>query len=157
MAPSYSRGRDETSRTEADAPLEPAPPNFAYSASKETKTIEPTFGLRGEMDKFHRLKAMYPDASSRELAEFQVFAKAMATHREDGRGSEAAVETIMETLVTTSGGAGTALARTSRTPASATSEMELLRDPGGMRRVVVPTLALIPLVATTDVTATGVG
>ena len=31
---------------------------------------------------------MYPTASTREVSEFQVFAKAMAAHREDGRGSE---------------------------------------------------------------------
>ena len=40
------------------------------------------------MDEFRRLKVMYPTASTRELAEFQVFVKAMAAHREDGRGSE---------------------------------------------------------------------
>ena len=40
------------------------------------------------MDEFHRLKVMYPTASPRELAEFQVFAKAVAARREDGRGSE---------------------------------------------------------------------
>ncbi|CAM9141487.1 unnamed protein product [Ascophyllum nodosum] len=88
VAPSYSRGWDETSRTEPDAPLEPAPPDFSCRASKETNTFEPTFGLRGGMDEFRRLKAVYPTASSREPAEFQVFAKAVAAHREDGRGSE---------------------------------------------------------------------
>ena len=31
---------------------------------------------------------MYLTASTRELADFQVFAKAMTAHREDGRGSE---------------------------------------------------------------------
>ena len=76
VAPSYSRGREETSRTEPDAPLEPAPPDFACHASKETYYFEPTFGLRGEMDDIRRLKAMYPNTSSRELAKFQVFAKA---------------------------------------------------------------------------------
>ena len=61
------------------------------------------------MDEFRRLKIMYPTATTRELAKFQVFAKAVAAHREDGRGSE------------DRGGddrGGTALARTSRTPAS---------------------------------------
>ena len=74
-----------------------------------------------------------------------------------GVAARTVAETVVETLVTTSGGTGTALARTSRTPASADPEMELLRDPGGMRKVTVPTLAPIPLVATTDVAATGVG
>ena len=54
----------------------------------ETKKLESTFGLHGEMDEFRRLKVMYPTASPRELAEFQVFAKAVAARREDGRGSE---------------------------------------------------------------------
>ena len=40
------------------------------------------------MDEFRRLKVMYSTASHRELAEFQVFAKAVAARREDGRGSE---------------------------------------------------------------------
>ena len=40
------------------------------------------------MDDFRRLKDMYPTASPRELAESQVFAKAVAERREDGRGSE---------------------------------------------------------------------
>ena len=40
------------------------------------------------MDEFRRLKAMYPTASTRELAEFQVFAKAVAARLEGGRGSE---------------------------------------------------------------------
>ena len=40
------------------------------------------------MDEIRRLKAMYPNTSSRELAEFQVFAKAVAAYREDGRSSE---------------------------------------------------------------------
>ena len=40
------------------------------------------------MDEFRRLKDMHPTASPREFAEFQVFAKAVAARREDGRGSE---------------------------------------------------------------------
>ena len=88
MAPSYSRGRDETSRTEPDASLESAPLDFACRTSKETSKFEPTFGLRDEMDEFRRLKAMDPNASSRELAEFQVFAMAVAAYQVHGRGSE---------------------------------------------------------------------
>ena len=80
VAPSYSRRQD--------TPLEPAQPDFATHALKETSKSEPTFGLHGEMDEFRRLKVMYPTASTRELAEFQVFAKAMAAHRGDGPGSE---------------------------------------------------------------------
>ena len=67
------------------------------------------------------------------------------------------METIVETLGTASSGAGTTLARTSRTPASAAPVTDLLRDPGGTRRAIAPTLAQIPLFATTDVAATGVG
>ena len=88
VAPSYSRGWDETSRTEPDATLEPTQLDFACHASKEANKFEPTLGLRGEMDEFRRLKDMYPIASSRELVEFQDFAKAVVAHREDGRGSE---------------------------------------------------------------------
>ena len=87
-APSYSRGRDETSRTEPDAPLEPAQLDFSCHASKETNKFRPTFGLRGKMDEFRRLESMYPSISSRELAEFEAFAKAVAAQREDGRGRE---------------------------------------------------------------------
>ena len=81
--PSMSWGWDETSRTEPDAPLD-----FACRVSKETKRFEPTFVFRGGMDEFRRLKAMYRNASSRELAAFQAFAKVVAEHREDGRDSE---------------------------------------------------------------------
>ena len=88
VAPSYSRGRDETSRTEPDAPLEPVQPDFAPRASKETNMFEPTFGLHGEMDELRRLMVMYPTASTQELAKFQVFAMAVAAHREDRRSSE---------------------------------------------------------------------
>ena len=88
VAPNISRRRVETSRTELDAPLEPAPLEFACRASKETNKFEPTFGLRGGMDEFRRLKAMYPNASPRELAGFQVFAKAVARYPKDGRSSE---------------------------------------------------------------------
>ena len=88
---SISRRRDENSRTEPDVPLELAPLDFAYRASEETNTFEPTSGLHGEIDEFRGQKAMYPNASSLELAEFQFFAKAVAGYWEnpgDGRGSE---------------------------------------------------------------------
>ena len=88
MAPSYSRGRDETSRTGPNAPLELAQPDFTCSASDETKKLERSFGLHGEMDEFRPLKVMHPTASPRELAELHVFAKAVAARREDGCGSE---------------------------------------------------------------------
>ena len=88
VAPSYSRGRDETCRIGPNAPLELAQPDFACSALDETKKLESTFGLHGEMDEFRRQKVMYPTASPRELAKFQVFAEAVAARREDGRGSE---------------------------------------------------------------------
>ena len=54
VAPSYSRGRDETSRTRPNTPLEPAQPDFACSTSNETEKLE--------MDEFRRLKVMYPTA-----------------------------------------------------------------------------------------------
>ena len=41
------------------------------------------------MDELCRLKVMHPTVFTRELAEFQVFVKAVAARREDGRGSEA--------------------------------------------------------------------
>ena len=55
VAPSYSRGRNETSRTGPNAQ-----PDFDCSASDETKKHERTFGLHGEMDEFRRLKVTYP-------------------------------------------------------------------------------------------------
>ena len=112
VAPSYSRGRDEFSRKEPDAPLEPAQPDFATRASKETNRSEPTFGLHGEMDEFRRLKVMYPTASTRELAEFQVLPRRWRRIGKTGGGARTVAETIVETLVMTSGGAGTTLART---------------------------------------------
>ena len=57
VAPSYSRERDETSRTGPNAPLELAQSDFACSASNETKKLE--------MDEFRRLKVMYPTACPR--------------------------------------------------------------------------------------------
>ena len=50
VAPSYSRGRDQTSRKEPDAPLEPAQSDFVTGASKEANKFEPTFRLHDEMD-----------------------------------------------------------------------------------------------------------
>ena len=87
VAPSYSRGRDETSRTGPNALLEPAQPDFLCSALNETK-LEPTFGLRGKMDEFRRLKVTYPTAPPRELADFQVFAETVAARRQDEPDSE---------------------------------------------------------------------
>ena len=157
VVPSYSRERDETSRNEPDAPLEPAQPDFAPRASKETNKFEPTFGLHGEMDEFRRLKVMYPTASTRELAEFQIFAKAMAGHREEGRGSE-------DRGGDNRGDTGNDQRRGRhnsrkelKDPASAAPMADLLRDPGRTRRATDPNVAQIPLVATIDVAATGVG
>ena len=79
--PSKPRSRDETSRTELDAPLEPAPLNVAYRTSEEMNRCKSTSGLRGRMGEFRRLKAISPNA----------FAKAVAEYREntgDGYGSE---------------------------------------------------------------------
>ena len=67
------------------------------------------------------------------------------------------METNVETPVTTSGGAGTAPVRTSRTPASAAPVTDLLLDPGRTRRVMVLALAQISLVEAADVAVTGVG
>ena len=73
-----------------------------------------------------------------------------------GVAAKTVVKIIVKTPVTTAGGAGTALAWTSRTPASAARVSDLLRDPGGTRRVIVPVLAQIPLAETADVAVTGV-
>ena len=54
-----------------------------------------------------------------------------------GVAARTAAETIVKTAGTTSGGEGTALTRTPGTPASAAAETDLLRDPGGTRRVIV--------------------
>ena len=66
------------------------------------------------------------------------------------------VTIIMKTPVTTAGGAGTALARTSRTPASATAVTDLLQDPGGTRRVMILALAQISPAEAADVAVTRV-
>ena len=73
-----------------------------------------------------------------------------------GVAARTVVKIILKTPVTTAGGAGTALARSSRTPASAAPVADLLRYPGGKRRVIVPVLADIPLAETADVVVTGV-
>ena len=59
------------------------------------------------------------------------------------------------TTGTTTTGAGAISA--GGTPESATLVTDLLRDPGGTRRVIASTLAQIPPAATTGVAATGVG
>ena len=89
--PSKCRSRDEASRTELDAPLEPALLNFAYRTSDKIYRFKPTSGLCGRMEEFRRLKVISPNAFSREFAEFQAFAKAVTGYREntgDGYGSE---------------------------------------------------------------------
>ena len=80
---------------------------------------------------------------------------AVASHGKTGVTSRTVVETNVETLVTTSGGAGTSLARTSRTPASATPVTDLLRDPRG-RRAIVLGVAQISFAETAGVAVTGV-
>ena len=155
VAPRYSRGRDETSRTGPNALLEPAQPDFPCSALNETK-LEPTFGLHGKMDEFRRLKVTYPTASPRELADFQVLLRRWRRVDKMGVVAKTVVKIIVKTPATTAGGAGTALAWTSRTPASAARVADLLRDPGWTRRVIVPVLAQISLAETADVAVTGV-
>ena len=156
MAPSYSRGRDETTRTEPDASLEPARPDFPCRASKETNKFEPTFELRGEMDEFRRLKAAHPSASSRELAEFQVFAKAVAAHREDGRGSEDRGEDNSEDTGDDRRRGRHSSCKDFKDSRERAPVADLLRDPGGMRKVIVSVLAQISLAETADVAVTGV-
>ena len=157
MAPSYSRGRDETSRKEPDAPLGPVQPDFVTRASKETNKFEPTFGLHSKMDEFRRLKVMYLTAPTRELAEFHMFAKAMVAHREDGRGSE-------DRGGDNRGDTGDDQRRGRHNSRKDLKDSRERRpddrpsaEPGGTRRAIAPTRAQIPLVATTDVAATGVG
>ena len=59
-----------------------------------------------------------------------------------GAAARGAAETIAKTVVMTSGGEGTALARS---PASAAPVTDVLRDPGGKRRVIVQAPALAPI------------
>ena len=98
------------------------------------------------MDEFLRLKAISTNnASSRELDEFHVFAKVVAAYWEntgDGRGSEDRGEDYREEW------------RRQAAPVT-----DLLRAPGGKRRVIVPATALAPitLAETTDLTVTGLG
>ena len=66
------------------------------------------------------------------------------------------VTIIVKIPVTTVGGADTALARTSRTLPSVAPVADLLRDPGGTRRLIVPVPAQISLAETADVAVTGV-
>ena len=72
-----------------------------------------------------------------------------------GVAARTVVKIIVKTPVTTAGGAG-ALARTSRTPASAAPVADLLQDLGGTRRLIVPVVAQISLAETADVAVTGV-
>jgi hypothetical protein len=64
---------------------------------------------------------------------------------------------IVKTPVTIAGGAGVALARISRTLASATpaTDLPLLQDNGGTRKVIALVLAQVPLPETADVPVTG--
>ena len=104
MAPSYSRGRHETSRTGPNAPPELAQPDFACSASDETKKLEPTFGLHCEMDESRRLKVMYRTASPRELVEFQLFPRRCQRVEKMGVAARTVVKIIKKTPATTAGG-----------------------------------------------------
>ena len=156
--PNISRRRDETSRTEPDAPLEPAPLDFACRASKRTNKIEPTFGLRDGMDECRRLKAMYPNASYRELAEFQVFGKAVAGYREDRRGSEGRGGDHREDSGDDQRRGRHNSRKDSRDSRKRRPVTDLLGHSGGKRRVIVPATALAPisLAEKTDVVVTGV-
>ena len=73
-----------------------------------------------------------------------------------GVAARTVVKIIVKTPVTTAGGAGTALARTSKAPATAVPVADLLRDPGGASRGIVPVLAQISLAEAADVAVTGV-
>ena len=113
------------------------------------------------MDEFRRLKAMYPNASSRELSDIRFLRRRWRDIRKIQKtdvAARTAEETIAKTVVTTSGGEDTALARTPGTPASAAPVTDLLRDPGGEIKVIVPATALAPstLAETIDVVVTGV-
>ena len=73
-----------------------------------------------------------------------------------GVAAKTAAETIMKTAVTTRGGEDTALARTPGTPASVAPKTDLLRDPGGTRRVIVPATAQISPTERTDAAVIGI-
>ena len=72
-----------------------------------------------------------------------------------GAAARAAADIVANTVLTTSGGDSTALART---PGSAAPLTDHLRDPGGKRRVISPAPALAPvtLAEKTDLGVTGV-
>ena len=157
-SPSISRRRDETSRTEPDTSLEPATLDFACRASKKTNKLKPTFGLRGGMDESRRLKAMNPNDSSRELVEYQFFAKTVAGYRENGRGSEGRGGGHREDSGDDQRRGRHNSRKDSRDSRERRPVTDLLRDPGGKRRVIVPAAVQAPisLVETTDVVVTGV-
>ena len=77
---------------------------------------------------------MYPNASSRELAELQVFAKAVTGYQEDGRGNEDRGGNYREDTGDYKRREGTALARNPGIPASVAPGTEYLQDPGGERK-----------------------
>ena len=79
--PGLFRRLHETSRTELHTPL-----GLTYRASEETHRFELTSGLPGDMNEFRRLKARCPSATSRGLAEFMIFAKAVAGFRQKPGG-----------------------------------------------------------------------
>ena len=108
VAPSYSQGRDETSRTRPNAPLELAQPDFACRASDETKKLESTFGLHGEMDEFRRLKVMYPTASLENLPTNRFLPRRWQRVGKMAVAAKTVVKIIVKTPVTTASGAGTA-------------------------------------------------
>ena len=152
-SPSISRRWDDNSCTELDALVD-----FASRASEETNKFEPTSRLRGDMDEFRRLKVKYPNAPLENLPNLRFLQRrwqGIGKIQEMGAAAREAAETIAKTVMTTSGGEGTALART---PASAAPVTDLLRDPGGKRRVIVPAPALAPitLAEKTDVAVTDV-
>ena len=117
--PSISRKRDETSRTESDAPLEPAPLDFAYRASRETNSLS----------RLSDLVMGIPPLEN--LPSFRFLQRRWRGIGIMGVAARTAAETIVKTAVTTSGGEGTALARTPGTTASAAPVTNPLRDPGG--------------------------
>ena len=104
VAPSYSPGRNETSRTGPNAPPELAQTDFACSASGETKKLEPTFGLHRELDESRRLKVMNRTASPRELAEFQVFPRRCQRVGKMGVATRTVVKIVVKTPPTTADG-----------------------------------------------------
>ena len=142
------------------APVSPALPRD----SKEDPNI---LSISAELTKFRKLRELHPELSMKEYVDFRTYfdGKNEAAGKSGGMDRAESGWPSQEdprsqapprgTTGATTTGAGVISA--GGAPESATLVTDLLRDPGGTRRVIAPTLAQIPPAATTTVAATGVG